>query len=151
MAPRTFPVESRPRPSKLAEKNGLIILDARGRIQFCSDHPLFADGRGRLLGHSIMHLVPGLPLREATPGYNIAYVRLSFSEQEWQRQTVMTAGGSFRDADVSLRLIPLERGYCLLGRIRLCDARGLDTPFWTGSQSQRRAALFEEGGRQFPV
>lgn len=97
----------------------VLILDARGRIQFCSDPSPFASPDSNLSGHSIICLVPTLPLREATPGYNIAYVRFSFSAEPWHRHAVRTASGLLREADISLKPIPLERGYCLLGLIRL--------------------------------
>jgi hypothetical protein len=99
-----FPAEVR--RSEVGEKT-IFILDVRGRIQFCSAPSLFAGADGNLLGHSIMHLVPTLPLREDTLGYNIAYVRFSFSKDQWQSHTVRTANGFLQDADVSLRPIPL--------------------------------------------
>lgn len=96
-----------------------FILDARGRIQFCSNPVSFANSEHALLGKSILQLIPGLPLRETTPGYNIAYVRFTFSKNQWQRHTIKIADESLQQADISLKPIPLERGYCLLGLIKL--------------------------------
>lgn len=102
-----------------ADEKIAFILDARGRIQFCSKPVSFTSNEQDLLGKSILHLVPGLPLREATPGYNIAYVRFTFAKNQWQRHTIKIADGSLQQVDISLTPIPLERGYCLLGLVKL--------------------------------
>lgn len=128
-----------------ADPKTVFILDARGRIQFCSDSAIFAGNENSLLGHPITSLVPGLPLREATPGYNIAYVRFSYEGGQWHRYAVRTAAGSLQEAHVSLKPIPLERGYCLLSVIRFSDPRRAATQFACPARSHPRLELAREG------
>lgn len=102
-----------------AWKKVMFVLDARGRIQYWSTPESLSNAGNALLGQPIRHLVPHLPLRDKTPGYNIAFARLSFAEDQWLPYHVRMADTSLHPAEIHLKTIPLERGFCLLGLARL--------------------------------
>ncbi len=102
----------------------MFILDARGRVQFCSDPLPFASPGEGLIGQSFRQLVPGLPLRERTPGYNVAYTRFSFGDDRWRRLPVKTVNDTFALAEIRVTPIPIEHGHCLLGLVRLNERPG---------------------------
>lgn len=65
----------------------VLILDARGAVQFCSDAAaqLFDDRTDEMLGRPVTELIPALPLRTVTPGYNLAYARFWAAQHVWRR------------------------------------------------------------------
>ena len=56
-----------------------VVLDAVGTVQCCNAaaDALFGVGSGKLVGRELAALVPGVPIRPETPGYNIAYATFS--------------------------------------------------------------------------
>ena len=99
------------------------IFDAHGCARFCSAPQVFLRNSNDMRKLSLCDLVPALPFRPTTPGYNIAYVRLNFPHDAWQTHTVRTADAGLQPAELCLKPIPLGRGYCLLGRFRLKDEK----------------------------
>lgn len=69
-----------------APEDASLILDIRGHIRFCSAPvgQLFGCDVSHLMGVSINMLIPGIPLRTQTPGYNLAYVSFCASDGEWR-------------------------------------------------------------------
>ncbi len=66
--------------------SAFVILDLNGQILFCSpDAPrLLGAQEGTLAGHSIADFIPSLPLKEATSGYNLAYIGFWSRNDHWQ-------------------------------------------------------------------
>lgn len=114
-----------------------LVLDARSRIQHCDPQNPFIDWDETLNEKPINALIPGLPLREQTPGYNIAYVRYWFADYAWQRHLILSAGGMLVPVDVHLRTVALARSYCLLGTLRFTPGVA------TGNGGARKPALPE--------
>lgn len=120
---------SSPLPEVTARRSddAMFLFDARGYARFCSSPGRFSAETGESGdGITISGLIPDLPLRETTPGYNIAYVKFSFAEKPWQRHHIRMADRQLHPADICLKSIPLGHGYCLLGLVRLHEAH--ETP-----------------------
>lgn len=98
----------------------VMVLDAKGCIQYCNDPAFFGFSEDELWGQSITGLISALPLRERTPGYNVAYVRFAFGHPapQWLRKTAKVADGKMVPVDLFVRAVPVGRGYCLLAAIR---------------------------------
>ena len=64
-----------------------IILDRLGKILFCNATAarLFCARTQQLLGLDIRALMPNLPLRPVTPGYNLAYATFWAAEGGWRQ------------------------------------------------------------------
>lgn len=101
----------------------MMVLDGRGRVQFCNAPDALATAHDRLIGSPIRQLLPRLPLRETTPGYNVAYVRCAFSGDQWQQHALTTAPGKSKPVAIQVRPIALERGHCFLTLIRFQETR----------------------------
>lgn len=56
-----------------------VVLDAAGTVRCCNAaaDALFGVGSGNLVGRELAALVPGVPIRPETPGYNVAYATFS--------------------------------------------------------------------------
>ena len=67
-------------------ESAFLILDMQGRILFCSpDAPhLLGVQDMTLTGHSVAELIPALPLKETTSGYNLAYIGFWSRNEHWQ-------------------------------------------------------------------
>ncbi len=76
-------------PSGLAaiEEVGLaaVTLDITGKILCCNAAALSLFGPAPLPGRDVRSLMPDLPFRRATPGYNIAYATLWAANSAWRR------------------------------------------------------------------
>lgn len=72
---------------RLGGETAVLILDARSAVQFCSDAAaqLFDGKSDEILGRPISALIPALPLRTVTPGYNVAYARFWSVQHGWRR------------------------------------------------------------------
>jgi len=94
-----------------------LILDVRGRIQFCSRAVASVFGRDmtNLLDQPITVLVPDLPIRAQTPGYNVAYASFWFSDRKWHRFRATDGGARSFIVDLALSLLNLggTRGFVL--------------------------------------
>lgn len=112
-----------------ANDQGVVfIFDAHGRTRFCSDPSAFVAKGGDVVNTPISLLLPDLPLRENTPGYNIAYVRLAFCDGQWQQHAIRTADDRLQPAEICLKPIPLDRNFCLVGLVRLQHADEMRHP-----------------------
>jgi hypothetical protein len=85
-------------PSQLSDSNArraahpaepaVIVLDAYGTVCGCTPAAaeLFGADMDAALGRHVTALVPSLPFRPSTPGYNVAYASFSPDEERaWQR------------------------------------------------------------------
>ena len=102
-----------------SDQSVVFIFDAHGRTRFCSNPSAFVADGNEVVDLPISMLLPDLPLRENTPGYNIAYVRLAFCDGQWKQHTIRTADNQLHAAEICLKPIPLDRNFCLVGLVRL--------------------------------
>ncbi len=72
---------------RLADERAVLIVDAGGAVQFCSNGAaqLFDGRSAEMLGRPIQSLIPDLPLQEVTPEYNVAYTRFWSAQNDWHR------------------------------------------------------------------
>lgn len=91
-----------------------LILDTKGCIQYCSAPAMFSLGERELQGQPVTAVIPGLPFRARTPGYNVAYTRFAFDSDRWYRHTVKLGEERSVSMDLMVRAIPVNHGYCLL-------------------------------------
>ena len=71
----------------------MLVVDPRGTIEFSSHSAnTLLDAVGReLKGKHLAGLMPQLPLRAATPGYNCAFLRFKYPPGCWHRIEVLPA------------------------------------------------------------
>lgn len=94
----------------------MVLLDKHGVVRFCnpSMELLFNCRKGELDGCDVAKLLPSLPLRKKTPGYNLAFA--TFWEQEALQLNLnghTTTGGSLL-LTVSVRRVSVERHHFIL-------------------------------------
>jgi len=73
----------------------MMVLDKFGMVRYCSVFAarLFHAGAQELIGRSINAVVPQLPLRPDTPGYNVAYATFWSALNCGQEYTVIRSQG----------------------------------------------------------
>lgn len=91
-----------------------LILDTKGCIQYCSEPTMFASAEQELQGQPVTAVIPSLPFRSRTPGYNVAYTRFAFDNDRWYRHSVKLGDNRVASMDLMVRAIPVNHGYCLL-------------------------------------
>jgi hypothetical protein len=99
-------------------RHAILILDVQGTVRFAATRGMFGRADEELLDLHLHALVPSLPLRATTPGYNIAFVRLAFADRHWHRHRGLYAGQRVFPVEVSIRALPMGRSYMLLAAIR---------------------------------
>jgi hypothetical protein len=99
-------------------RHAILILDASGVVRFATTRSMFGWSDHELPEAQIQALIPGVPIRQATPGYNVAYARLAFADSAWQRYVAVSTSGSGIPVDLKLRALPIGHGYALLAAIR---------------------------------
>lgn len=105
--------------------NLMLILDKCGRVLSCS------PGAARLFGRQpdefgqlkVRTLIPELPIRENTPGYNLSYAAFTFPAGAWRRFEGCDAVGRTFPIDVSIDTLKLEgkHGYVVSLRVPASD------------------------------
>lgn len=105
----------------------LLVLDATGTIEFCS--PAVANFYGEnsqsLVGQPVMNILPGLPLKASTPGYNRAYVIYTFRNRLWHPFTAENAGCAF-SLEISLDCLEIKSRSLFLLELRTPHALAVD-------------------------
>jgi PAS domain S-box-containing protein len=99
-------------------RHAIMIIEASGQIRFATTRNLFGWSDEKLSGSSLQSLIPTLPIRSDTPGYNIAYVRMTFSDQIWKFHRALRADGKELPVELSIRPLPIGRSYALLVAVR---------------------------------
>lgn len=99
----------------------MLLLDARGNVRFCSDADALQRAEGDIAGRPVGELIDGLPLRQGTPGYNVAYVRFAYGDGTRRRLALKLPEGGSRPIDVGVRPLWMDRGYCLLVQVRFAS------------------------------
>lgn len=86
------------------EWDGVLIVDARGGVAFCSSAAaeLFGSPRAELVGQPVAALIPDLPFARETPEFNLAYVIFSSDDGQWRRRTLALRDGRQMSVEVSI-------------------------------------------------
>lgn len=109
-------------------RHAILILDVSGMVRFAATRGLFGRPDEELLDRPMQELVPTVPLRANTPGYNIAYVRLAFADRRWYRHQGAAAGCGTFPVEMSIRALSIGRSYALLAAVR--EVRAADRAAW---------------------
>ncbi len=90
-----------------------IVLDASGTIRYCDPEAarLFGAGTYLLQGQPIGALIPDLPLKPKTRGYNIAYASFCAAAAPRCRFSGVHSQGRRFGLDVTLATLKLDDGY----------------------------------------
>jgi len=101
-----------------------IVLDASGIIRYCDPEVvrLFGASTYMLLGQPIAALIPDLPLKANTPGYNIAYASFHSSAGSQRRFSGVHSQGRRFGLDVALAALKIEGGYHIRLNLRQAPA-----------------------------
>lgn len=69
-----------------AGSDGLLVLDLQGKVCSCDGLTAerFGSSEADLVERPIASLIPALPFRPNTPGYNVAYTSLWFPSGTWR-------------------------------------------------------------------
>jgi hypothetical protein len=120
------------------QRHAVLIVDAQGIIRFATTRQIFGWTDEALTDSPLQSLIPSLPVRKATPGYNIAYARLSFAEQGWQCHRALSVDGLEFPVELSVQTIPVDRSFAMLIAVReVC--RGLADTAAVARTSRHRA------------
>jgi diguanylate cyclase (GGDEF)-like protein/PAS domain S-box-containing protein len=86
-----------------------LVLDADARVRYCSPgaYELFGRNAADLIGGAITSLIPDLPLRAGTAGYNLAYVGFH-AGRGWRRSVALDGAG--RELALDLTVDKMELG-----------------------------------------
>lgn len=99
-------------------RHAILIAEASGHIRFATTRNLFGWSDEELPGCSLQSLIPSLPVRPNTPGYNIAYVRMTFEDRVWKSHRALRADGQELPVELSIHTVPIGRSYALLVAVR---------------------------------
>ena len=106
-----------------AEGDAVLLLDLAGCVQYCHRPQLLGYESATLTGLSLGTLIPDLPLRANTPGYNLAYAGLAFADNASRRCQMLTPNGSSHAVDVSLLTVRSGQRFGLLALLRASDTQ----------------------------
>jgi PAS domain S-box-containing protein len=97
-----------------------LRLDAAGEICACNDAAaeLLGGSENDLRGRPINALIPALPLRRHTPGYNRAYVDLWYARGARQRLLAFKRDGGALPLDVTVRTVKADRSIAFVVGMR---------------------------------
>lgn len=89
-----------------------LILNQSGQVRLCSlaAGQLFGYEISRVIDMHISALIPDLPLRGNTPGYNLAFAHFSPSGTRWRRFHGRDATGRRFPLSVAIDYLTLDRG-----------------------------------------
>lgn len=113
-------VANRPEKKSTAE-NALLVLDTCARIRFCTDAAgqVFGHTPDNLLSTAVTTLIPRLPLRPNTPGYNLAYAAFQSGSSELRRFRGRHAEGHEFALDLSIKTMTLQGRHGLVIALRV--------------------------------
>lgn len=103
---------------------GAMLFNAHGEIEFCSDELAGLLGRGaaELKGTVITAILPTLPLKPATPGYNVAAMTMSYVGREQPLDLI--ARGRLLPVQALVSAIRLDTGPAFLLKLRSAGQPG---------------------------
>jgi PAS domain-containing protein len=102
------------------ELHGIVVVDTHGVVNFCSAAAARAFGANAegLAGKPIASLVPQLPLRSGTPGYNLAYALFWFPDQLWRAVEGRACDGRTVALEISVSAARIDGKHQLLLTLR---------------------------------
>ena len=102
------------------ELHGIVVVDTHGVVNFCSAAAARAFGTSAegLAGKPIASLVPQLPLRSGTPGYNLAYALFWFPDQLWRAVEGRACDGRTVPLEISVSAARIDGKHQLLLTLR---------------------------------
>lgn len=100
--------------------NLTLVLDLRGRIRSCSPAAaqLFGIRAAAAIGTAVRTLIPDLPVREDTPGYNLAFVAFRFPDNDWAAYRGVDGRGQPFEIEVSIEQMTLDGRFGLVLALR---------------------------------
>lgn len=111
---------ARYRGNRDADGFGLIV-SIDGDILYCTAGAakLLARDEESLVGSALRCLIPELPLRRGTPGYNLAFAELNFSGNDrWLQYSIPGPGADHLSIEVSVKSLKIGALGVLLVRLR---------------------------------
>ncbi len=89
---------------------GVLLADLGGMVRFCSESVARLAGTtvGALTGKPVAEVLPGLPLRAQTPGYNLAFSAFGAGEVSGSGVRLLRADGSVVPVQASLSTVALQ-------------------------------------------
>lgn len=98
----------------------LVVIDPHGSIRHCTARAgaLLARPPETLQGRLVTELLPGLPLRRHTPGYNLAYLMMTFAQGAWHQGRALTGDGRQLQVELSLMVVNLGKHFGVLVSLR---------------------------------
>lgn len=92
--------------------NTTLILNQSGQIRLCSlaAGQLFGYEISRVIDMHISALIPDLPLRGNTPGYNLAFAHFSPGRAQWRSFHGRDAAGRRFPISITIDYLKLDRG-----------------------------------------
>ena len=92
------------------EQDATLAIDALGQIRFCSAaaQSLLGRTKEQVHLHPIAALIPELPIKAKTPGYNAAFIAFWFCDGRWRKHEALD--GNRRPVTVEVSVAPVEMG-----------------------------------------
>lgn len=72
---------------RCAAEQAVLIVNARGAVDYCSNGAagILGSSVEQILGQPIASVIPELPFKDTTPGYNVAYARFWSDRPAWRK------------------------------------------------------------------
>jgi diguanylate cyclase (GGDEF)-like protein/PAS domain S-box-containing protein len=99
----------------------LLVIDVHGLIRHCTARAggLLTQSPAALRGRPCTEVLPDLPLRRQTPGYNLAYLMMAYAPGDWHQGDVLAGDGRQLRLDLSLTVLNLGKHFWILVGLRL--------------------------------
>lgn len=123
---RITPLTDPRAPIEASMASFTLVLDLRGCIRSCSPAAaqLFGIRAAAAIGRPVRALIPELPLRDDTPGYNLAFVAFRFSADEWATFDGVDGTGRRFGIEISIAQMTLDGRFGLVLELRQSSAEG---------------------------
>ncbi|BBP05959.1 hypothetical protein TPL01_22490 [Sulfuriferula plumbiphila] len=97
----------------------LLLLDENGTIKYCSPAVSgFGAGMQALIDQPVTNLLPELPIRQSTPGDNLAYASSQFRGSQWLAFSGQDSQGRKRYLEATLMALELDGRLLFLLELR---------------------------------
>lgn len=104
----------------LFDHDATLAFDLHARVRFCSAAARAMIGRqsSQVLDEAISALIPSLPLRAGTPGYNAAYIAFWFGRHRWHTYQVLDARRRAIAVDLTIEPAAIAGAPCFVLSMR---------------------------------